>query len=309
MRVGLSWDLDRDADAGAAWKEVLAEIERADALGYDSAWVPEGRSAGASCPAPSLFLTTAATKSRCIQLVATARSVTHASPVRIAEEVAVLDLFSRGRAAIAFAPGSRHTVPPQHVHETIEFVNAAWTKDEFRYRGEFVRFPSHVPDDAPRGPTAPPPSRAPAYVPQWEAGPVEPEFLSITPKPYVRRPPVYVEIEDDETLEWAARHGVSPLVRAEVATATALERLARYHETAAQAGRAPGEVDVVLERRIALDGKSDTHVLGDDPRALVRTIREVKSIGGVSHLVWRRDSGESADLFRLASEIQPLLQA
>ena len=43
-----------------------------------------------------------------------------------------------------------------------------------------------------------------------------PDFLAVTPKPYATRPPIYVAIEDDETLEWAARNGVAPFVGVEV---------------------------------------------------------------------------------------------
>lgn len=309
MRVGLSWDLDREGNAGEAWKAILAEIERADQLGYDSVWVPEGRDANSSCPQPSMFLTSAAPKTTCIQLVAAARRVGHASPTRIAEEVAVLDLYSRGRAGIAFAPGDRQGVSARHVHEMIEFVNSAWTADEFRYRGEFIRFPSHTADDAPEGSSEPGPERAVDFVPQWEAGPVQPDFLTITPKPYQRRPPVYVEIDEDETLEWAARNGISPMLRAEVATDEAIERLARYRKTAGQAGHGRAEVDAVLERRIDIDGKADTHNLAGAPMELVKKIRELKASGSFAHLVWRRDPGDEAELVRFASQVQPLLQA
>jgi alkanesulfonate monooxygenase SsuD/methylene tetrahydromethanopterin reductase-like flavin-dependent oxidoreductase (luciferase family) len=307
VRVGLSWDLDRDRNAAEAWSPVLGEIAQADELGYDSIWVSEGRAGSASCSSATLFMTYAARRTKSIQLRSAARRVTRANPVRIAEEVAVLDSFSRGRAGIAFAAAGRQGVPAGHVHETIEFLASAWASDAFRYRGEFVRFPAHTNDEAPRG--ASEPEGGGEYVPQWEWGPIMPDFLAITPKPYATRPPVYVEIDDDETLEWAARQGVSPVVGAEVPTERAIARLARYRKTADGAGRGRGEVDAVLERRIAVDGESDAHALGGGSRELVCAIRDIRASTFFSHLVWRRGGNGDGDLLRFASEIQPLLQA
>jgi alkanesulfonate monooxygenase SsuD/methylene tetrahydromethanopterin reductase-like flavin-dependent oxidoreductase (luciferase family) len=307
VRVGLSWDLDPDRNAAEAWPPVLGEIVQADGLGYDSAWVPEGRAGAASCSSPTLFMTFAARRTKSIQLRSAARCVTRTNPVRIAEEVAVLDGFSRGRAGIAFAAAGRQGVPVGRVHETIEFLASAWTSDEFRYRGEFVRFPSHTDDEAPRGASEPDGGRE--YVPQWEWGPITPDFLAITPKPYATRPPVHVEIDDDETLEWAERNGVSPVMGAQVPTERAVARLARYRKAADAVGRGRGEVDAVLERRIAIDGESDAHALGGGSREIVRAIRDIRASTFFSHLVWRRSGNGDGDLLRFASEIQPLLQA
>jgi alkanesulfonate monooxygenase SsuD/methylene tetrahydromethanopterin reductase-like flavin-dependent oxidoreductase (luciferase family) len=299
--------LDPDRNAAEAWSPVLGEIAQADELGYDSAWVSEGGAGAASCSSPTLFMTYAARRTKSIQLRPAARRVTRANPVRIAEEVAVLDTFSRGRAGIAFAAASRQGVPAGRVHETIEFLASAWAFDEFRYRGEFVRFPSHTEDGAPRGASEPEGGRE--YVPQWERGPITPDFLAITPKPYATRPPVYVEIDDDETLEWAAQSGVSPVVGAEVPTERAIARLARYRKAADAAGRSRGEVDAVLERRIAVDGESDAQALGGGSRELVGAIRDIRASTYFSHLVWRRRANGGGDLLRFASEIQPMLQA
>lgn len=309
MKVGLSWDLDQNTAPGELWRSVLNEIVQADALGYDSAWISEGRDAQASCPQPSMYLTNAAVKTKCIQLVAASRTVGHAHPIRIAEEVAVLDLYSRGRAGIGFLPGAHQQVAAQHVHELIEFLNVAWTADEFRYRGDFIRYPSSTGDDAPRGASEPEPNSSSAYVPQWEAGPVQPEFLSITPKPYQRRPMVYVEVDEEETLEWAAEQGVSPMVRADIPTEDAIERLARYRRVADAAGRNRAEVDPILERRISIDGAGDSQTLGGSTDELIKIIRQLKQAGSFRHLVWKRVVSEDGQLLRFASEIQPLLQA
>jgi alkanesulfonate monooxygenase SsuD/methylene tetrahydromethanopterin reductase-like flavin-dependent oxidoreductase (luciferase family) len=307
MRVGLSWDLDRFDDAATGWQEIISEVSQADQMGFHSFWIHEGRERVADGPEPSVFLTYLSQKTKSGQLRIAGRRVTRALPAHIAEEVAVLDTFSRGRAGLAFAPASRQGVAPAHVHELIDFVTSAWAADEIRYRGEHIRFPAHTPDDAPAGASVP--EVEGDYRPQWEWGPETPDFLSITPKPHASHTPVNVEIDDDETLEWAARHGISPMVGADMPTDRVAERLVRYREAADKAGRARREVEVVVERRVRLDGDADESTLGGTPRDVLNAIRSLRGECGISHFVWRRDGATAMDLYRFASEVQMLLQA
>lgn len=307
MRLGLSWDLDRYEDVTTAWQEIISEVAQADQMGFQSFWIHEGREVAVDCPEPSVFLTYLSQKTKSGQLRIAGRRVNRALPVHIAEEVAVLDTFSRGRAGISFAPASRQGVAPGHVHELIDFVASSWTSDEIRYRGEHIRFPAHTPDDAPAGASTP--EVEGDYTPQWDWGPETPDFLSITPKPYSTHTPVNVEIDDDQTLEWAAQHGISPMVGADMSTAEAIDRLARYREIADKAGRERREVEVVLERRIALDGDADERTLGGSPRDVLNAIRGLRGKTGISHFVWRRSGATPMDLYRFSSEVQVLLQA
>lgn len=304
MRIGISWDLETLRDeTGAAWSYALAEAVSADNLGYESVWVTESRSRG-GCPAPQVMLTWLARQTRNVAL-REVRGVTVANPVRIAEEVAVLDVFSRGRAGLGFAAAAPQGVPAGRVHEVHDFVTCAWAADEMRFRGDHVRFPTHTPDDAPQGPSTPPPGRQ--YLPQWEWGPAMPDHLTVTPKPFVPRPPTYVEITDDDTLVWAAESGVSPFVSADTPTSEAVERLERYREVASSGTHRSWAPEVVLERRLALDGQSDDSTVGGGLAELVSTLRDAAAGTGITHLVWRRNS-DSGDLFRFALEVQPLLQ-
>ena len=310
MRVGLSWDVDANDSPVESWAAILDEIVEGDRLGYDSAWMAETREHAASCSSPSTFMTAAAARTSSIQLRASGVRVNHHHFVRLAEEVVIVDLFSRGRAGMAFASGSSCGLDPRRVHETIDFMLTAWSTDEFRYRGHHVRFPAHTPDSAPEGPSEP--ERWDSYRPQWEWGPATPDFLAITPKPFGTMPPVYVEIEDDETLEWAARHGVSPIIGADMPTAAAIERLRRYRSAADAAGQRRSAVEPVIERRIEIDGPATSTALGGSPADLVLSLRNLKAQTAMAHLVWQRtpaQRGRHDSLFQFASAIQPLLQA
>jgi alkanesulfonate monooxygenase SsuD/methylene tetrahydromethanopterin reductase-like flavin-dependent oxidoreductase (luciferase family) len=307
MRVGLSWDLDRFTDSETAWKPVIDEIEQADKMGLESVWVHESREGARACSSPATFLTYAAPRTRSIQLRVASRHVGRGTPVHTAEEISVLDTMSRGRAGLSFKSAGAQGVAPGFVHETIDFVTAAWTYDDLRYRGDHVRFPAHTPDDAPAG--ASEPEAGDTYLPQWDWGPITPDFLAVTPKPYASAPPVSVEIDDDETLEWAAKNGIAPMVSADLPTEQAIDRLTRYRALADGAGRARREVEAVIERRLRIDGPGDGTALGGSTRDLVVAIGALRAKCGVSHFVWRRDGVAPMDLYRFASEVQPLLQA
>lgn len=305
MRVGLSWEAAGD-DAGAAWQHIVGEAVVADGLGYDSAWIAESRDAPTSVSSPAVFLTYLARKTKTIQL-RSVRLVTHANPVRVAEETAVLDVFSRGRAGLALASAGSQGIPAAHVHEVHDLVTSAWALDEIRYRGDHLRFPTHTPDDAPKGVSTPPPGAA--YVPQWERGPSLSDYLAITPKPYATAPPTYVDVTDEETLLWAARSGVSPYVAAQVPTGEAVALLVRYRALADEAGRRRAEVEPVIERYVALDGPGDATVVGGGSPDLVQRLRDLALESCATHLVWRRRDPSDGDLYRFAAEVQPLLQA
>ncbi|HJP41270.1 MAG TPA: LLM class flavin-dependent oxidoreductase [Dehalococcoidia bacterium] len=310
MRTGLSWDLAKDKDPVNAWNAVLDEIGVANGQGYDSAWVDETRDSAVSISSPSTFMTAAAARTTAIQLRSSSMHVTTHHFVRLAEEIVIVDLFSKGRAGISFAAGSRYGADPEHVHETIDFVQTAWSADEFRYSGKYVRFPLHTPESAPRGPSEP--TEHDKYVPQWEWGPATPDFLAITPKPYAVAPPVSVEIDDDATLEWAARNSVSPFVRADIPTTEAVERLARYRAIADAAGQRRSAVEPTLERRVEVDGSATESTLAGSSEDLVNMVRTIKTQTGISHFVWRRtaeQTGRTDLLLKFAGEVQPMLQA
>lgn len=70
-------------------------------------------------------------------------------PLRLAEDVAVVDLLSRGRVSVTLGAGYVHQefamfgVPmserPARVRETVQTLKAAWTGEPFTYRGRTVR--------------------------------------------------------------------------------------------------------------------------------------------------------------------------
>lgn len=309
MRVGLSWDLSGDEPAEELWRRVVSEIERGDALGFDSAWVAEGLAGRSTCTQPSVFMTYVARRTRNIHCHPLARKVAGEFAVRLAEEVSLLDLFSRGRGGIAFAAASAQKIDPERVHETLDFIRGAWSTNEVRYRGKYVRFPSRIQDDAPAGLSYP--KWTGEYLPQWEWGASKStaDFLAVTPKPLTTHLPVYAAIDDDPTLEWAARNGVSPFAGVNLTTAEAVARLAGYRDIAERCGRRSFEVDAVIERYVAVDGAADEHTFGGSTHQIACAIREAAATTRASHFVWRCRKSDAVVFERFANEVQTKLQA
>jgi alkanesulfonate monooxygenase SsuD/methylene tetrahydromethanopterin reductase-like flavin-dependent oxidoreductase (luciferase family) len=309
MKVGLSWDPGDAAPAARGWRGIVDEMTRADALGFDSAWLAEGRASASSCSQPSIFLAFVARRTKSIHLRPLHRRALGEHPVRLAEEIALLDHFSHGRAGIAFAAASAQRADVELVHETIEFVRTAWVTNEFRFRGKCFRFPERTSATAPAGASYP--TWEGDYVPQWKWGAAKStaDFLAVTPKPLAVHVPVYVAIDDDATLECAARCGISPYVSVGSTTDEAKRRLAKYRSLADAAGRKSHEVDAVIERNVAIDGPADDYTFGGSTHDIACKIREFAAVTRVRHFVWRYRSPGPADMERFANEVQVKLQA
>lgn len=309
MRFGISWDPSEGGDASKDWKAMVNEAIAADGLGLDSVWVHQEDQGDAAVTAPVAVLAYLSSKTSSVQLRLGQRRVGRSSPIRIAEELAVLDTFSAGRSGLSFAGSAHQSVPPEHLREVVELTLAAWRLQDFRYRGEHVRFPAHTPDDVLTGVSTP--SADEPWAPQWEWGGATPDYLVVTPKPVQVRPPLSVELGED-TAEWAAALGVSPFVGPDVPTEQAVELLADYQARVQAAGAAAWCQEPVLERRMDINGSGDDRILGGEVRELADQIRRIGRRTGLSHVVWRRTQsqrGRSDQLFTAASELTPLLQA
>ncbi|HXE70444.1 MAG TPA: LLM class flavin-dependent oxidoreductase [Hyphomicrobiaceae bacterium] len=81
------------------YQDALTQVELADRLGYDYAWMVEHHflEEYSHCPAPESFLGAASQRTRQIRLGHGILQLTTSHPARVAERVAVLDLLSNGR--------------------------------------------------------------------------------------------------------------------------------------------------------------------------------------------------------------------
>ncbi len=108
MHVGLSTGFANHSqvDDVRFLKEELAQCVLADELGFDSVWITEHHFSDYSiAPNPLQYLTWLAGKTKHVRLGTQVVVVPWHDPVRLAEEIAVLDHVSDGRAIIGFGRG------------------------------------------------------------------------------------------------------------------------------------------------------------------------------------------------------------
>src|SRR6202171_2402850 len=104
MKFGIFYELQlpRPWQAGdelKLYQNALTQLETADRLGYDHAWVVEHHflEEYSHSPSPESFLAAASQRTRNIRLGHGIFQLTTNHPARVAERVAVLDLLSNGR--------------------------------------------------------------------------------------------------------------------------------------------------------------------------------------------------------------------
>jgi alkanesulfonate monooxygenase SsuD/methylene tetrahydromethanopterin reductase-like flavin-dependent oxidoreductase (luciferase family) len=104
MKFGLFYELQlpRPWESTGEFKlyqDALDQVELADKLGYDYAWMVEHHflEEYSHCPAPESFLGAASQRTKNIRLGHGILQLTTSHPARVAERVAVLDLLSKGR--------------------------------------------------------------------------------------------------------------------------------------------------------------------------------------------------------------------
>ena len=128
------------------YAELLDQIEWADSAGFESVWLSEHHVTDDGYM-PSVFVMLAAIAGRTRKLrlgTAVCLAPLH-HPIRLAEDVAVVDVLSGGRVELGLAPGYRPLefdvlgVPRRErgvrTDETVEILRLAWTGESFSYSG------------------------------------------------------------------------------------------------------------------------------------------------------------------------------
>lgn len=133
-------------------KDIVEQAIYAEELGFNSAWLPEHHfNALGVLPSPSMALTYIAAKTEKLKLSPATVFLPASHPVRMAEEYALLDLLSDGRAI--FSAGRGYDKREYDVFEVdfqksrelffeqLDIIKKAWTQDKISYDGEFFKFP------------------------------------------------------------------------------------------------------------------------------------------------------------------------
>lgn len=132
-------------------QETLREIELSEHLGFGNVWLTEHHgTAYGLCSSPSVLAAAVAMRTRKVGIGYAANVTPLHHPLRLAEEIALVDQLSEGRVLAGFGTGyspyefSLYGVPFDRRHQThraiLEIVIRAWTQGTFSYDGEGYHF-------------------------------------------------------------------------------------------------------------------------------------------------------------------------
>jgi alkanesulfonate monooxygenase SsuD/methylene tetrahydromethanopterin reductase-like flavin-dependent oxidoreductase (luciferase family) len=153
MNVGLWYNL-RSAAFGVSHAElyatVLDQAAWADDLGFNRVQLNEHHGAeDGYLPAPLTFGSAVAGRTKRIGIMVSALLVPLYQPIRLAEEIAVLDLVSRGRLTFILGAGYRQEEfamfdadlhrRGELMEQGVAILKQAWSGEAFEYHGKMIR--------------------------------------------------------------------------------------------------------------------------------------------------------------------------
>jgi alkanesulfonate monooxygenase SsuD/methylene tetrahydromethanopterin reductase-like flavin-dependent oxidoreductase (luciferase family) len=233
MKLGVlqffSWP-ERRVDLATVYARALERIEIMDQTGYDAVWLAEHHFSSFSvCPSVHMVGTLAAARTKRLRIGTAVSLAPFYHPLRLAEEVALLDLLSGGRVNWGAGRGFARVeftafgVPPEEsasrFRETVEIVLKAWTDEKLSFTGQHFDF-----DD-----------------------------VEVLPKPTQRpHPPVWMAVTSESAIDWAASRGFSILMDPHSTGPEIGAKRRRYADKLAVAGFSEAGRDIPIARLVAI---------------------------------------------------------
>jgi alkanesulfonate monooxygenase SsuD/methylene tetrahydromethanopterin reductase-like flavin-dependent oxidoreductase (luciferase family) len=233
MKVGVlqffSWP-GRHGPLEEVYARALERIEIMDKSGFDAVWLAEHHFTTFSvCPSVHMMGVLAAARTQRLRIGTAVSLAALYHPLRLAEEVALLDVLSGGRvnwgAGRGFAPTEFEAfgVPPEEsaerFREAVEIVLQAWTTERISFAGRHYRF----------------------------------NGVEVLPKPLQSpHPPVWMAATSPPAIEWAASRGFSILMDPHASMRELGEKRQRYARHLVDAGFSEHGRDIPMARLLAL---------------------------------------------------------
>jgi probable F420-dependent oxidoreductase len=137
-------------EGGAFYQEFLAEVLLGEALGFDSVWLEEHHGVkNHYWPSPLVGLAGLATRTERITLGSDIIVLPFYHPVRVAEDVAMLDIMSQGRFILGVAIGYKpdefalYQTPLERrgarFEEVLELIKLLWSQEEVHFAGKYYQ--------------------------------------------------------------------------------------------------------------------------------------------------------------------------
>lgn len=270
MKVGIlqffSWP-ERRVPLPTVYERALQRIEIMDQTGYDAVWLTEHHFNDYSvCPSIPVMGAYAAARTKRLRIGSGVTLAAFYHPLRLAEEIALLDILSGGRVNWGAGRGfDAHEfgvfgVPieesRERFHEAVDIVVSAWVNDRVTYRGRHFSF----------------------------------EDVEVLPKPLQRpHPPMWVAAGSFEALEWAAASGYSVLIGPHATHKEVALQHQFYREKLAVHGHSSTgrDLPVALLLAIAPSDAEAAEVARQGAQWLLKTYIDPKAIGAQGDPVQR----------------------
>ena len=204
-------------NAAAILDNLRQQAMLAEELGFEAIWLGEhhfGLYGAGDLPNPILLGADLAARTSRIRIGQMANIATWWHPIRLAEDIAILDNMTRGRVDVGFGRGIWPYEGPQFhpnadprkdqenrelFQETVEIVRKIWAEEFFSHRGSNYTFP--VDNTVFSHPSHPPD-------PLWHDG-ERVTRLRVTPRPFQRpHPPLWMTVSTDRSVSTAAELGL-----------------------------------------------------------------------------------------------------
>ena len=210
-----------------SYSQILEEAREitiyCDQNNWNSIWYTEhhfNHEGMESCPNPLLMCSDAAARTKQIRIGQACSVITFHNPIKLAEDVAMLDQMSKGRVEFGIGRGvyGREAVNMnieadlkdqaknfRLFEETLKIIKKAWTEKFFNFEGEFYTYPT------------------PNFIWQHDMSPPNKEFLDletneikkicVVPKPYQKpHPPIWQVVDGERSIQWAASNGLNTIM-------------------------------------------------------------------------------------------------
>jgi alkanesulfonate monooxygenase SsuD/methylene tetrahydromethanopterin reductase-like flavin-dependent oxidoreductase (luciferase family) len=236
MKVGVlqffSWS--RRIPLTTVYERAFARIDVMDRSGYDCVWLAEHHfSTYSVCPSINVMAAHVAARTTTLRIGLAVSLAAFYNPLRLAEEVALVDVLSGGRVNWGAGRGfdrrefEAFGVPSEEssdrFRECVEIVLAAWRDERLSYEGRFWRY----------------------------------DGVEVLPKPLqAPHPPVWLAATSLDSIRRAAEKGFDILQDPHSSHATIGEKRALYDETLRAHGH-PTEGRVIPTARLLAVGDTD----------------------------------------------------
>tara|TARA_B100000029_G_scaffold515507_1_gene622985 strand:+ start:3934 stop:5103 length:1170 start_codon:yes stop_codon:yes gene_type:complete len=190
---------------------------------WDSIWFTEHHFSHEGmeiCPNPLMLSADIAARTKRIRIGQAATIITFWNPIRVAEDIALLDNLSNGRIEAGIGRGiygreALNMNPDSDMkdqaknyrlfEETLDILKKAWSNKFFNHSGEFYTYP------------------APNFQWQHDMSTPDKEFvdlntnilkkISIVPRPIQQPyPPLWQVVDSPSSIEWAAKNGINTIM-------------------------------------------------------------------------------------------------